>query len=1216
MQDPQRSPASSGSERDSAPEAKGKDSSFQAPTITLPKGGGAIRGIGEKFAANPVTGTGSMTVPIATSPGRSGFGPQLSLSYDSGAGNGPFGLGWNLSLPAITRKTDKGLPQYRDAEESDVFLLSGAEDLVPVLVQSGGDWVPEDLPPRIVNGVSYRIKRYRPRTEGLFARIERWTNTIAGTDVFWRSISKDNLTTWYGKTPESRIVDPADAARTFSWLICESHDDKGNITAYRYKAEDSSGVDRAQANEANRDDTTRKAQRYLKRICYGNRSPYFPKLAPSSPWPVLPGDDQWLFEVVFDYGEHDQDAPQPGETNPWSTRSDPFSSYRAGFEVRTYRLCRRTLMFHHFADVIADLANGIAAVTGYDGLVRATEFTYAEGPLTSLMSSAVQSGFKRRPDGSYLKKSMPPLEFGYSEARIESQIREVDSDSVKNLPMGMDGSRYQWVDLDGEGSSGILTEQAEGWFYKRNLSPINFLPDSERVQARFAPLELVASKPALGLNGSGAQFLDLAGDGQLDLATFNGPTPGFYERTPDEAWDPFVSFESLPVLNWDDPNLKFVDLTGDGHADILITEEDVFRWHPSLAEDGFGPAETTRQLKDEEKGPTLVFADGTQSIYLADLSGDGLTDLVRVRNGEVCYWPNLGYGRFGAKVTMDNSPWFDLPDQFDQKRVRLSDIDGSGTTDIIYLASDRVDIYRNESGNSWSVAESLTHFPPVDNLSAVQVLDLLGNGTACLVWSSPLPGETRRPFRYIDLLGGQKPHLLLKTANNLGAETHVHYAPSTRFYLQDKFAGKPWITKLPFPVHVVERVETFDRISRNRFVTRYAYHHGYFDGEEREFRGFGMVEQWDTEELAALKASGTLPDTTNIDESSYVPPVLTKTWFHTGVYLERNHVSDFFAGLLSDEDQGEYYREPGLTDTQAKDLLLDDTALPTGLTAEEEREACRVLKGSMLRQEVYANDGTAKEGIPYTVTEQNFTIEQLQPRGGNRHGVFFSHARDVISYHYERNPVDPRVSHALTLEVDTFGNVLKSAAVGYGRRQPDMNLLPADQAKQTQTLITYTENSVTNAIEIDDNYRAPLPAETQTYELTGFILPPNRMRFRLDETLAAGMAAGPIDYEQIPTSGTLEKRLIEHVRTLYRRNDLAGALPLRPIAIARTTLRKLQAGLYSRTCDIRLWHAGHRRDARCRRRLRPQRRRFQLVDPLGASLLFSRHNRHSGSGTG
>jgi Salmonella virulence plasmid 65kDa B protein len=84
-----------------------------APSITLPKGGGAIRDICEKFAANPATGIGSMTMPIATSPGRSGFGPQLSLSYDSGSGNGQFGFGGSLSLPQITRKTNKGLPKFQ-----------------------------------------------------------------------------------------------------------------------------------------------------------------------------------------------------------------------------------------------------------------------------------------------------------------------------------------------------------------------------------------------------------------------------------------------------------------------------------------------------------------------------------------------------------------------------------------------------------------------------------------------------------------------------------------------------------------------------------------------------------------------------------------------------------------------------------------------------------------------------------------------------------------------------------------------------------------------------------------------------------------------------------------------------------------------------------------------------------------------------------------------
>ena len=332
--------------------------------------------------------------------------------------------------------------------------------------------------------------------------------------------------------------------------------------------------------------------------------------------------------------------------------------------------------------------------------------------------------------------------------------------------------------------------------------------------------------------------------------------------------------------------MKFLDLTGDGHADIIITEDEAFTWYESLAEAGFSPGERVFQAFDEEKGPRLIFSDGTQSIYLADMSGDGLTDLVRIRNSEVCYWPNLGYGRFGAKVTMDNSPLFDNPDQFNQQRIRLADIDGSGTTDIIYLKRDGVHVYFNQSGNSWTELEPRIPFPQIDNLTAVMTADLLGNGTACLVWSSPLPGNSRQQMRYIDLMGGQKPHLLVGTKNNLGAETRVHYAPSTKFYLEDKKAGKPWITRIPFPVHVVERVETYDRISRNRFVTRYAYHHGYFDGIEREFRGFGMVEQWDTEEFTIFNDSNGFSASTNIEEASHVPPVLTRTWFHTGAYFE------------------------------------------------------------------------------------------------------------------------------------------------------------------------------------------------------------------------------------------------------------------------------------------------------------------------------------------
>lgn len=1109
-----------------------KDSDqVRAPAIALPKGGGAIRGIGEKFAANPVTGTGSMTVPIAVSPGRAGFGPQLSLSYDSGSGNGPFGFGWNLALPAITRKTDKGLPKYNDIGESDVFLLSGAEDLVPVLNSASRPF--EDRTTKL----GYLIRRYRPRIEGLFARIERWTRLGDG-DVHWRSISKDNILTIYGKDAGARIADPMDAKRVFSWLICETRDDKGNVVLYEYKPEDGEGLNLALVHERNRgarDDPRRRVNRYIKRIRYGNRAPL---LDTSGQRPRFLNDNQinsagWMFEVVFDYGEHDPSAPKPSDGASWTYRTDPFCTYRAGFEIRTTRRCRRVLMFHHFEHEVG---------VGNDCLVRSTDFTYADelnppdprSPIHSFLHAVTQCGYRREGNG-YLKRTLPAVEFDYSVPVVQGTVREVDAASIENLPAGLDGAAYQWTDLHGEGLPGILTEQAGTWYYKRNLSPIS------DHSVEFAAIERVATKPSFELAGGQAQFMDLAGDGQPDLVILDGPTPGFHEHDTDEGWGVFRPFTARLNQDSRDPNLRFIDLDGDGHADVLITEDEALVWHASLAEDGFGPARRVQRALDEETGPRLVFADPSQSVYLADMNGDGLTDLVRIRNGEVCYWPNLGHGHFGAKVAMDQAPHFDRPNGFDQRRIRLADIDGSGTNDLIYLGGEGVTLYFNQSGNSWSAGQKVTAFPAIDNVAAIQVADLMGNGTACLVWSSPLPGNAARPMRYVDLMGGQKPHLLVRSVNNLGAESVVHYAPSTKFYLTDKLAGKPWLTKLPFPVHVVERVETYDRISGNRFVVRYAYHHGYFDGVEREFRGFGMVEQFDTEEFATLSESAEFTSDTNIEESSHVPPVLTRTWFHTGIYLDRQRVSNFFAGMVDEQDNGEYYREPGLTDAEASALLLDDTVLPPGLSLEEEREACRALKGAMLRQEIYALDGTDKEPHPYTVTEQNFSIRVLQPKAGNHHAVFLSHAREAISFQYERNSADPRIAHALTLDVDDFGNVLKSAAVAYGRRHADPSLSSADQARQAQLHITCTENSFTNVVDSSDGYRTPLPSESRTYELGGISPGAGEMRLGFAGLHDAFTTATPLAYEESLSTNQLQKRLIEHVRTQYRPDDLGTA---------------------------------------------------------------------------
>ena len=145
-------------------------------------------------------------------------------------------------------------------------------------------------------------------------------------------------------------------------------------------------------------------------------------------------------------------------------------------------------MFHHFPG---------EPEVGANCLVRSTDFTYAyeanpqaaANPIFSKLLAVTQSGYKRKAGGGYIAKSLPPLEFTYSEAVIQDEVYEVDPTSLENLPYGLDGAHYQWVDLDGEGLSGILTEQADGWFYKRNLSPINLIRDNgkEHTEASFAP---------------------------------------------------------------------------------------------------------------------------------------------------------------------------------------------------------------------------------------------------------------------------------------------------------------------------------------------------------------------------------------------------------------------------------------------------------------------------------------------------------------------------------------------------------------------------------------------------------------------------------------------------------------------------------------------------------------------------------------------------------
>ncbi len=363
------------------------------PKVSLPTGGGAIKGISEKFEINAVNGTAGFSIPFPSSSAR-GFGTSLGISYNSGAGNGIFGLGWSLGVPSVRRKSDQELPHYLDETDSDTFIFSGEDDLVPKLKETASGWVrdEEDSP----DG-QFIIRKYRPRIDGSFTRIEQWRNK-SDSSIHWRTISKDNLTSIYGDDDASRIADPANNKKIFEWLVHFTYDDKGNCSMYEYVKENTQGIDASAVHNKNRiNNNSPFTNTYLKRVRSGNKNPY---QAGTS----IPAPGEFFFETVFDFGEHDPLIEPFNESQPWVFREDAFSQYRAGFEIRTCRLCHRVLLYHHFD-----------ALPGGSALISSLNFKYDNNDQQgnfNFLKEIISTGYIKHPDNSYTKNLYPrPLFF-------------------------------------------------------------------------------------------------------------------------------------------------------------------------------------------------------------------------------------------------------------------------------------------------------------------------------------------------------------------------------------------------------------------------------------------------------------------------------------------------------------------------------------------------------------------------------------------------------------------------------------------------------------------------------------------------------------------------------------------------------------------------------------------------------------------------------------
>ncbi|HEY6121028.1 MAG TPA: SpvB/TcaC N-terminal domain-containing protein, partial [Pyrinomonadaceae bacterium] len=844
-------------------------SSNEGQIISLPKGGGALHGMGEKFSPDLHTGTGNYSIPITLPSGRNGFQPNLELLYSTGHGNGPFGLGWKLNIPGVTCKTSKGVPVY---DEKTVFILSGVEDLVAV------------------SGVYPDPVRYQPRTEGLFALIERHHDQ---KDDFWKVQTKDGSTSYYGKALQpgddpAIIANPNNRSRIFSWHLVETRDTFGNSIIYDY------------LRDKNDDPRRPWDQLYLKGIKYCEYQ--------------LGGSTKYLISVDFLYEE----------------RPDSFSEYRSGFEIRTRKRCRQIIVKTH--------SDQTRLVSSYTFQYLDQSGLNEDVPLNgvSLLHRVEASGYD---DNGLLVKELPPLEFSYTQFDLEK--RDFMPVVGPELPLGsLLRSEYEMADLRGDGLPDFF--QMNGALrYWRNLGDCKF--DIPRAM-REAP-------GGIWLEDPGVQLLDADGNGLVDLLVANQEGIGYFPLNTDGGWDrrSFQPYAVAPSFSLEDPEVRLVDLDGDGLIDAIRSG--------TRFECFFNDADRRKswqrtrwvERKTRYEFPDVNFSD--LRVRWADMSGDGLQDIILVHDGNVEYWPNLGHGNWAPPIHMEHSPRY--PANYDPKRILLGDLDGDGLADIVYVGDREVTLWLNKSGNGWSQPMVIHGTPPVAENQSIRLVDLLGTGVAGILWSSDAVNIERPNMFFLDFTGRVKPYLLGEIDNHMGAITRVQYLPSTHFYLEDERRHETrWRTPLPFPVQVVSRVEVIDHFSGGRLTTEYRYHHGYWDGVEREFRGFGMVEEFDSEKFETYNSIGLGgPDApfTKVDEQRFSPPTLTKTWFHQGPV--GNEFGDWHELNLSHE----YWQEDPQFLGQAH--LIEDF-LKTRSRRRIKRDALRALRGHTLRSELYALDGT------------------------------------------------------------------------------------------------------------------------------------------------------------------------------------------------------------------------------------------------------------------
>jgi len=534
------------------------------------------------------TGAAQYTIPIQVSPGIAGVQPNLALRYSSQGSNGHLGVGWTLDgLSSITRcaktKAQDGVayPQAIKYTNDDVYCIDG-QRLMKVAGSSN---------------------EYRTEIDS-FSKIVGNGGDTANMHTWFKVWTKAGEILEYGNTTDSRVKVLGGAAIR-AWLLNRQSDTKSNAIVFSYVQDSNYG------------------DAYISAISYATH-------------PTLPNADS---RVEFTY----------------ALRPDPLTAYQSGYEVTV-----RNRLTRIDAKRTGETTDSFRYSLSYDS-------TGIGNPLSVLKSVEKCGG----------NSCLPPVVFTYKKSNalnIASGSNESLSDNKIFRVFSMDANgdgRADVLKLYLEGSPVSLRAQA--W-----TSDGNKLISASNTAISYTPPDgtqfLNMPVVLLDANADGrTDFFFILPDpyssadaiGELWLATGTGFTLSQTLTLPGDTWG--IDYYS---------RLFATDLNGDGRQDII---------HVAQYQPGTPPAYIHPWISSGS-GFTLGSPQsyGDMALedheYILDANGDGLADLVQVRkvggSSEIRVW-QFEAGVFVLKSTSAFGTWAATD------RVLPLDFNGDGLTDMV-----------------------------------------------------------------------------------------------------------------------------------------------------------------------------------------------------------------------------------------------------------------------------------------------------------------------------------------------------------------------------------------------------------------------------------------------------------------------------------------------------------------------------------------------------